>query len=334
MKVLVSGGNGFIGSNYVIKTLGEMPSCHIVNIDKGTYAARPEHLKAHLRANCWGNRYTEYNTDICDSVKINEIMILEKPDIIVHFAAESHVCNSIRGPGAFYKTNAMGTFNMVEAMRRYCPDSLFVHISTDEIFGEALNGPFNEDSPIAPRSPYAASKAASDQVVIAHAKTYGLRCVVTNCSNNYGPNQHNEKLIPHVVSSALLGKPINVFMPGTQIRDWIYVGDHCDAINTIINAIKINPGHPQRFCIGGANGMKNIDVIDYVLDKMFHMELIKPRTVEKKLVDGRPTDDQVYLVSHERLTLASSWSPRMCFRDGIVETIKYYDDYYRMKGLL
>lgn len=329
MKILVSGGFGFIGSNYIIKTLGEFPYCHIVNVDSVTYAARPEFLNSHIRANCWGNRYTDYSgTDICNRNDINKIMLKEKPDIIVHFAAESHVCNSIRGPGAFYKTNVMGTFNVIEAMRWHCPDSLFIHISTDEVFGQALNGAFHEDSPINPRSPYAASKAASDQVVFAHAKTYGLRCVVTNCSNNYGPNQHPEKLIPHVISSALLEKPINVFLPGTQIRDWIYVGDHCDAINTLVWSLKPFPGEPQRFCIGGSNGMKNIDIIDYVLDKMG-----KPGA-EKKFIDGRPTDDKIYLVSHEKLTLFSTWTPRTSLRDGITKTIEYYDDYYKMKGLL
>ncbi len=250
--ILVTGGAGFIGSNFVLDWLASTDE-PVINLDKLTYAGNPDNLSS-IEGDA---RHQLVKGDICDRELVNQLMATHKPRAIVHFAAESHVDRSIHGPGDFIRTNVDGTFSLLEAARAYCAglseadkkDFRFLHVSTDEVFGtlSPTDPPFSETTPYAPNSPYSASKAASDHLVRAWHHTYGLPVLTSNCSNNYGPLQFPEKLVPLMIANALAGKPLPIYGDGQQIRDWLYVGDHCSAIRRILSDGK--PG--ETYNIGG-----------------------------------------------------------------------------------
>ncbi|NCW77328.1 MAG: dTDP-glucose 4,6-dehydratase, partial [Oxalobacteraceae bacterium] len=260
--ILVTGGAGFIGSNFVLDWLASTDE-PVINLDKLTYAGNPDNLAA-IEGD---SRHQLVKGDICDRELVNQLIATHKPRAIVHFAAESHVDRSIHGPGDFIRTNVDGTFSLLEAARAYCAglsdadknNFRFLHVSTDEVFGtlSPTDPPFSETTPYAPNSPYSASKAASDHLVRAWHHTYGLPVLTSNCSNNYGPLQFPEKLVPLMIANALAGKPLPIYGDGQQVRDWLYVGDHCSAIRCILTDGK--PG--ETYNIGGWNEKANIDVV-------------------------------------------------------------------------
>ncbi|HEX5768573.1 MAG TPA: dTDP-glucose 4,6-dehydratase, partial [Burkholderiales bacterium] len=252
--ILVTGGAGFIGSNFVLSTLKERDE-PILNLDKLTYAGRLSNLEL-LRDDA---RHIFVQGDICDRGLVRELLQRHKPRAIVHFAAESHVDRSISGPAPFIETNVTGTFCLLEEARSYSRDIRFLHVSSDEVYGSLRpdDPPFTEDTPYAPNSPYAASKAASDHLVRAYHQTYGLPTLTTNCSNNYGPRQFPEKLIPLTIANALSGKPLPVYGDGRNVRDWLYVEDHCEAVRLVLE--RGRPG--ETYNIGGSCEKRNIDVV-------------------------------------------------------------------------
>ena len=254
---------------------------------------------------------------------VDRIIDSFRPEVVVHFAAESHVCNSITGPRAFMDSNVMGTFNLLEACRRLWstgPKGIFHHVSTDEVFGQLQLSdiPFDEDSQIQPRSPYAASKAGSDLVAMAYAETYGMRVRVSNCSNNFGPNQHEEKLIPRTVKKLLAAQPVTVYGSGSQVRDWIWVDSHCSAIDRILERGKDG----ERYCVGGDLELTNLEMIDriaYAARKVTGIDL----ELELDFTNDRPTDDLRYAIESEKMK-SLGWSPQKeLFQDRLERTVEW-----------
>ena len=283
-RFLVTGGAGFIGSNF-IQLLLQQPDLQVLNLDKLTYAGNLDSLQSVAEQ----PRYGFIQADICIAEQVEKIINEFQPDAIVHFAAESHVDRSIDGPAAFIQTNIIGSFNLLEATRKYwreLPDGAknsfrFLHVSTDEVYGSlGATGLFTEDTPYAPNSPYSASKASSDHLVRAYHHTYGLPVVTTNCSNNYGPYQFPEKLIPLMILNALSGKPLPVYGDGMQVRDWLYVVDHCRAIRSVLQQGK--PG--ETYNIGGHNEMPNIRIVRTICGLL---DELRPRA------DGNPSPEQI-----------------------------------------
>ncbi|MEM9785111.1 MAG: dTDP-glucose 4,6-dehydratase [Pseudomonadota bacterium] len=330
MKILVTGGAGFIGSAVVRQAVGEGHA--VVNLDALTYASCLENVASVADEPL----YTFEQADICDRPAIDRILALHQPDAIMHLAAESHVDRSIDGPGAFIATNVTGTYTLLEATRAYWeaagkPDTFrFHHISTDEVYGSlGVTGQFTEDTPYDPRSPYSASKAASDHLVRAWAETYGLPVVLTNCSNNYGPFHFPEKLIPVVILNALHGKPIPVYGKGENVRDWLYVEDHADALLTVLCK-----GHVGRsYNIGGENEARNIDLVTKICalldarrpDTAPHAELIT-------YVTDRPGHDLRYAIDPQRIRTELGWRPSVTLDEGLARTVDWYlanEDWWR-----
>ncbi len=320
--ILITGGAGFIGSNFVHHWRKHHPEDRIINLDALTYAGNPENLTGIEE----GANYRFVHGDICDNELIPKLFEEEKIDTVVHFAAESHVDRSISGPEAFIKTNVHGTFNLLEAARNtWANDSgcRFLHVSTDEVYGslEADDPAFTETTPFAPNSPYSASKAASDHLVRAYFHTYGLPVLTTNCSNNYGPYQFPEKLIPLVFINALEGKPLPVYGDGKQIRDWLHVADHCRGIDAVLQ--NSHPG--ETWNIGGCNEWTNIDIVRLICR---HLDELRPadRPREELIthVTDRPGHDRRYAIDAGKIMRELGWKPEYTFETGIQQTLAWY----------
>jgi len=312
-NILITGGAGFIGSNFVnlmVEKYGE--KYNYIVYDKMTYAANINNLKVSE------GKYTLIEADICDLEKNIETLKKYDIDAVVHFAAESHVDNSIKRPLTFTETNVMGTHALLEACKQVWGEgssNKFVHVSTDEVFGSlGEEGYFTETSPIQPNSPYSASKASSDLIAFAYAETYKMNISVTNCSNNYGPNQHHEKLIPHMISLALKDEKLTVYGEGLNVRDWLFVEDHCEAIDIILHQGKKG----ERYNIGGHNEKRNIEIVKLILQRLGKSEdLIE-------YVEDRKGHDFRYAIDPTKLKNEFGWAPKTMFKDGIVKTIDWY----------
>lgn len=329
--ILVTGGAGFIGSNFVLDWLAGSDE-PVVNLDKLTYAGNMRNLAA-----LGGDpRHRFVRGDIADRALVERLLAEHRVRAIVHFAAESHVDRSIHGPSEFVDTNVVGTFRLLEAARAHwsaLPASerdgfRFLHVSTDEVFGTLGPNtlPFCETTPYQPNSPYAASKAASDHLARAHHHTYGLPVVTTNCSNNYGPWQFPEKLIPLVIASALAYKPLPIYGDGRQVRDWLYVGDHCAAIRRVLEAGR--PG--EVYCVGGSSEKPNIDVVHALCDAL---DAARPRADSRSyreqitFVKDRPGHDRRYAIDAGKITAELGWRPVETFASGLARTVRWYLDH-------
>ncbi|MEE4241437.1 MAG: dTDP-glucose 4,6-dehydratase [Desulfopila sp.] len=326
--VLVTGGCGFIGANFVRLLHLRFPQWRIVNLDKLTYAGNLQNLTEVEE----GERYRFVKGDICDGSVVDTLFTEEMFDTVVHFAAESHVDRSITGPADFIRTNIVGTFTLLEAARKNWlsqswkgRDPLFLHVSTDEVYGSlGDSGYFSETTPYDPRSPYSASKASSDHLVSAYSHTYNLPVIITNCSNNYGPYQFPEKLIPLVFHNCLHGRELPVYGDGKNIRDWLYVQDHCEAIITVIQQGK--PG--SCYNIGGNNEKENIEIVNTVCDimdeKLGPLPSGKTRRSLITYVKDRLGHDRRYAIDAGKIERELGWRPRVGFDKGIRMTVDWY----------
>jgi len=328
-NVLVTGGAGFIGSNFVRYLLKVEPDIRVINLDALTYAGSEENLRELPDP----ERHTFLKGNICDQELIDTTLRQYKIDTIVHFAAESHVDRSILGPGEFVQTNIIGTFTLLEAARRFwvqeggvpLEGARFHHISTDEVFGSLSKEEpaWTEETPYAPNSPYAASKAASDHLVRSYGHTYGLPCTLTNCSNNYGPYQFPEKLIPLMILNALEGKLLPVYGDGQQIRDWLHVEDHCEAIHLVVT----KGGHGATYNIGGNNQPANLTIVETICDIL---DELRPRENGAshhdliKFVQDRPGHDRRYAMDSGKLERELGWVPRHSLTLGLRDTVDWY----------
>jgi dTDP-glucose 4,6-dehydratase len=327
-NILVTGGAGFIDSNFIRYLFKNTDfSGRIINVDKLTYAGNPDNLKD-IDGQFGGKRYFFEKADICDYKAIKNVFGKYDIDTLVHFAAESHVDRSIYGPKDFIETNIMGTFNLLEISRESWKernDALFHHISTDEVYGSLGDvGYFYEDTPYDPRSPYSASKASSDHLVLAYYHTYGLPVTLSNCSNNYGPFQFPEKLIPLMIMNIKAEKPLPVYGDGKNIRDWLYVDDHNSAVWMIINKGKAG----ETYNIGGENEWENIKLINELLQKMTRF-LNKDKDYFNKLityVKDRPGHDRRYAINCDKIKDELGWKQAYNFEDGLEKTIRWYLD--------
>jgi len=321
-NLLVTGGAGFIGSNFVHYWLRQHPEDRVINLDLLTYAGNLENLKA-VETN---PQYKFVQADICERPAIEAIFTNEKIDRVVHFAAESHVDRSITGPEAFVKTNVMGTFVLLDVARNTWgarKDVRFLHVSTDEVYGslQPTDPAFTEENPYRPNSPYSASKASSDHLVRSYFHTYGMPVVTTNCSNNYGPYQFPEKLIPLVFSNAMDNKPLPVYGKGANIRDWLYVEDHCSGIEAVLQKGKLG----ETYNIGGCNEWKNIDIVHCICDYIdsFSGEAKSKRELITYVKD-RPGHDFRYAIDASKIERELGWKPSVQFEEGIRRTIDWY----------
>src|SRR6267378_3508164 len=329
--LLVTGGAGFIGSNFVLSTLAETGET-LVNLDKLTYAGNLRNLDS-LRED---RRHTFVQGDICDRELVRKLLSKHKPRAVLHFAAESHVDRSIAGPAAFVQTNVVGTFCLLEESRSFY-ESLarterdrfrFLHVSTDEVYGSLGpdDPPFTETNRHAPNSPYAASKAAADHLVRSYHHTYGLPTLTTNCSNNYGPYQFPEKLIPLMIRNALAGKPLPVYGDGENVRDWLFVLDHCDAIRTVLARGSVG----ETYNIGGWGEQKNLDVVETlcaVLDELCQHDPVLPHRSLIRFVQDRPGHDRRYAIDARKVEHELGWRPKETFAGGLRKTVKWYLDH-------
>ncbi len=326
-NILVTGGCGFIGSNFIHFLLSDADfSGRIINVDKMTYAANPDNLKSVETDH--PDRYNFVKADICDSRAMAEIFAGHHIDTICHFAAESHVDRSIVAPDAFIQTNIVGTQKLLELARQHPEQiALFHHVSTDEVYGSLTStGYFTESTPYDPSSPYAASKAASDHLVSAYHRTYGLPVTISNCSNNYGPYQFPEKLIPLMILNAMAGKELPVYGDGKNVRDWLYVTDHCRAIWQIMK----NGRRGQTYNIGGNAEKENIDVVRMICDQIdeIHTPLAdgRPRRELIRFIKDRPGHDRRYAMDFTKLRKELQWEPAESFETGMAQTIAWYID--------
>ncbi len=327
MTILVTGGAGFIGSNFVLDWLRSSDE-PVVNLDALTYAGNLENLSS-LKDDA---RHVFVQGDICDRALVDQLLASHRPRAVVHFAAESHVDRSIHGPGAFMRTNVEGTFTLLEAARAYWgtlegeakEGFRFHHVSTDEVYGslKPQDPPFAETHPYEPNSPYSASKAASDHLVRAWHHTYGLPVVTTNCSNNYGPYHFPEKLIPLMIVNALAGKPLPVYGDGQQIRDWLYVTDHCSGIRAVLAGGRVG----ETYNIGGWNEKANIDIVRTVcalLDEL-RPDAAGPYSRLITYVKDRPGHDRRYAIDARKIERELGWRPAETFETGIRKTVQWY----------
>jgi len=325
-NLMVTGGCGFIGSNFVRYLLGETEfTGRIINVDKLTYAGNPENLKGIDEH--YPGRYIFHKADIRDADVIGKIFSENAIDAVCHFAAESHVDRSIKRPDSFIHTNIVGTFNLLELARAHAEQFvLFHHVSTDEVYGSlGAHGYFTEETPYRPNSPYSASKAASDHLVRAYHETFGLPTLISNCSNNYGPYQFPEKLIPLMILNAVEGKPLPVYGDGRNVRDWLYVRDHCVAIWKLMQS----GTRGEMYNIGGNSEMENIIIVEMVcdiLDEMLPAPGGKPRRSLITFVNDRPGHDRRYAIDFSKLHKELNWSPQESFATGIRKTIRWYLD--------
>ena len=327
-KIIVTGGAGFIGSNFVLDWLaaGGGP---VVNLDKLTYAGN----LANLASVETSSAYTFVHGDICDAKLVAELMREHKPRAVVHFAAESHVDRSISGPEAFLRTNIDGTFTLLQAAREYHSSLTgaesdrfrFLHVSTDEVYGTLLpdDPAFHEQTPYAPNSPYAASKASSDHLVRAWVHTFGLPAIVTNCSNNYGPYQFPEKLIPLMISNAVQGNALPVYGDGQQVRDWLYVRDHCSALRAVLERGRVG----ETYNVGCGNQRSNLEVVTTLcalLDELVPESNFRPHLDLVKYVTDRPGHDRRYAIDARKLEGELGWRAQESFETGLRKTVEWY----------
>jgi dTDP-glucose 4,6-dehydratase len=329
--ILVTGGAGFIGSNFVLQWLEEASSS-VVNLDLLTYAGNPANLLS-VEGNA---RYLLAIGDICDSDRVASLLREHQPRAIVHFAAESHVDRSISSPESFIRTNVLGTQVLLEQARRYWSELdeanksafRFLHVSTDEVYGSltADDPPFSETTAYAPNSPYAASKAGSDHLARAYYHTWGLPVLTTNCSNNYGPYQFPEKLIPLMILNALEGKPLPVYGDGANVRDWLFVEDHCTAIRTVLEKGKVG----ETYNIGGNSERKNLDVVHTIcdlVDEMSPNQSLPSRRNLVTFVKDRPGHDRRYAIDASKIESELGWRPSEGFEGGLRKTVRWYIDH-------
>ena len=329
-SILVTGCAGFIGSNFVPYFLEKYPAYQIINLDLLTYAGNLDNLQE-IEGN---ERYTFVQGDICDRELLEKLF--QKHDIrsVIHFAAESHVDNSIKNPGVFVQTNVNGTFTLIDVAYKYwmekpfifklgCEECRFHHISTDEVYGTlGETGLFTESTPYAPNSPYSASKAGSDMIVRSYYHTYGMNTVITNCSNNYGPKQHNEKLIPTIIRKAVNGENIPIYGDGKNIRDWLYVLDHCKGIDLVYHSGLVG----EVYNIGGRNERNN----NYIANKVCEiLDELRPKTTgsykdQITYVEDRAGHDRRYAIDATKIETELGWKADESFESGIVKTIKWY----------
>lgn len=330
MKILLTGGAGFIGSAVIRQILSET-DFEVVNVDKLTYAGNLESLPgAELM-----DRYRFEHVDICDETAVAEVLVKHEPHMIMHLAAESHVDRSIDGPSTFIATNIMGTFCLLEQARHYYErlegveknNFRFHHISTDEVFGDLIGADtyFTETSAYAPSSPYSASKASSDHLVRAWGRTYGLPVLITNCSNNYGPYQFPEKLVPHIVINGLAGKPLPIYGDGSQIRDWLYVEDHAKALLHVLTEGRIG----ETYMVGGNNEKTNLEVVSFICDLLDEYIAEKPQDKASfhdliTFVEDRPGHDERYAVDAHKISDELGWVPNETFESGMKKTVLWY----------
>ncbi|MCA8421891.1 dTDP-glucose 4,6-dehydratase [Burkholderia seminalis] len=327
--ILVTGGAGFIGANFVIDWLRQSDE-GVLNVDKLTYAGNLRTLQS-LNGS---PKHVFARVDICDRTALDTLLAAHRPRAILHFAAESHVDRSIHGPAEFVQTNVVGTFTLLEAARQYwsaLPEAeqagfRFLHVSTDEVFGSLspADPQFSETTPYAPNSPYSATKAGSDHLVRAYHHTYGLPTLTTNCSNNYGPYQFPEKLIPLMIANALAGKPLPVYGDGQNVRDWLYVGDHCSAIREVL--ARGVPG--ETYNVGGWNEMTNLDVVHTLCDLL---DSARPKAQgsyrdQIAYVKDRPGHDRRYAIDARKLERELGWKPAETFATGLAKTVSWYLD--------
>lgn len=330
-SILVTGGAGFIGSNFVSYLLKTYPNYHIVNLDKLTYAGSMENLLEDIN----NSRHTFIHGDICSQDLLEKLFKTYDIQGVIHFAAESHVDNSIHDPGVFMQTNVLGTYTLLETARNRWMKApyqykegyekcRFHHISTDEVYG-TLNEdsePFTENSPYAPNSPYSASKASSDMIVKSYYHTFGLNTVISNCSNNYGPKQHSEKLIPTIIQNALLHRPIPIYGNGQNVRDWIYVMDHCRGIDAVFH--RGEPG--QSYNIGANNEQRNLNIAHTICDILDRMIPQRNHVSYRNLINfvpDRPGHDYRYALNTRKIN-ELGWFPEENFESGLSATVKWY----------
>ena len=323
---LVTGGAGFIGGNFVLRAVAS--GVKVVNLDALTYACNLDTL-ASVQDN---PLHVFVEGDIGDRALVARLLAEHRPDAVVNFAAESHVDRSIDGPGAFIQTNVVGTLGLLESVRDHWKELegearerfRFLHVSTDEVYGSLGDtGKFTESTPYAPNSPYSASKAASDHLVRAFHHTYGLPVLTTNCSNNYGPYHFPEKLIPLIIARALAGEPLPVYGDGKNVRDWLFVGDHCQAIRTVLEKGRVG----ETYNVGGNAEMQNIEVVHAIcalLDERAPRADGKPRSSQITFVADRPGHDRRYAIDASKLRDELGWEPEYTFEQGIAETVDWY----------
>jgi len=325
MKIIVTGGCGFIGSNFIHKAIDSIDGVEILNIDKLSYAGNLENLSSiqYLK------NYQFLKGDICDLNFIIDVFDKFKPSKVIHFAAESHVDKSIQGPIDFINTNILGTANLlhgsfVHFKQKYPDDFQFIHVSTDEVYGSlGENGLFTENTPYDPKSPYSASKASSDHLVRAWSNTYNIKSIVTNCSNNYGPLQFPEKLIPLTITKCLANEKIPVYGDGLNIRDWLHVFDHCDALLTVLSS-GING---ETYNIGGNNQRTNIEIVNLIceiLDKIAPSKLFNSYKELIHFTKDRPGHDFRYAIDSSKIEQELDWAPKVEFEEGLINTVKWY----------
>jgi len=333
-KILISGGAGFIGSNFIVYFLENYKNIKIVNLDKLTYAGELSNLKG-LEGN---KNYTFVKGDICDVELVNGLFKTYDFSSVIHFAAESHVDNSIKNPDTFINTNIYGTFNLLNVAKNHwmnapfsfkenCEGNRFHHISTDEVYGTlGKTGLFTEDTPYAPNSPYSASKASSDFIVRSYFHTYGMNVVTTNCSNNYGPKQHDEKLIPTIIRKAINNEQIPIYGDGKNIRDWLFVRDHCIGIDLAFH--KGKPG--ETYNIGGKNERDNLYIAHKICDIL---DELRPKSISYSkqitFVKDRPGHDFRYAIDASKIENDLGWKAIENFETGIVKTIEWYLKKYK-----
>jgi dTDP-glucose 4,6-dehydratase len=326
--ILVTGGAGFIGSNFILQWIAQ-EGTPVVNLDKLTYAGNP----CNLERVSSDPRYCFVQGDVCDRELVRGLLERHRPRAIVHFAAESHVDRSIRGPDDFIRTNVNGTFCLLEEARAYCTELprqdrelfRFLHVSTDEVYGSLTpdDPPFCETTAYAPNSPYSASKAAADHLVRAYHHTYGLPTLTTNCSNNYGPYQFPEKLIPLMILNARSGKSLPIYGDGQNVRDWLYVEDHCEAVRVVLARGRFG----ETYNIGGGSEKRNIEIVEKIcsiLDELCTDDAVVPHRKLIAFVKDRPGHDRRYAMDARKVERELGWKPRETFESGIRKTIAWY----------
>jgi dTDP-glucose 4,6-dehydratase len=332
--ILITGGAGFIGSNFIPYYLNTHKNIKIINLDKLTYAGELSNLKE-ISLN---NNYTFIEGDICDRSLIEDLFKIHDFDAVIHFAAESHVDNSIKNPDEFIKTNIFGTFNLLDVAKNYwmeetntfkkgCEFKRFHHISTDEVYGTLGDvGLFTEETAYAPNSPYSASKASSDFIVRSYFHTYGMNVVTTNCSNNYGPKQHDEKLIPTIIRKAIKGEQIPIYGDGKNIRDWLYVLDHCKGIDLVFQRGRTG----ETYNIGGLNERDNLYIANKICDVLDEIKPKKePYNTQITFVKDRPGHDFRYAIDASKIEFELGWKADENFETGIRKTIDWYLGKYK-----
>jgi len=309
MDLLITGGLGFIGSNFILRILRELPEAVVTNIDDMRYGSNPRNLEG-----LPSDRYTLVKGDIADLGLISSLV--KGKDAIVNFAAETHVDRSLSNPESFFQSNVLGIFNLLEALRKENPKARLVHVSTDEVYGDKVEGSFTERDALRPSSPYSASKASSDMFVLAYARTYGLPAMITRCTNNYGPRQFPEKLIPKTILRAFMSFKVPIYGRGTNVRDWIYVLDHCKAVEKVLEAGEKG----QIYNVSAGAEKTNLEVVGEILRAMGK----DPDLLE--FVEDRPGHDLRYSLDSTKIRDDLGWKPLQSFKDGVEETVKWYQE--------